>query len=95
MMVIAYFKESNANEPLKIERSIDNHTTSNGHVPSAYGSETHSNPPDVVMDCRNTIVPKKTFLEEFVECFSLRKNFQILVSTQKPQNAVPIIDGIK
>lgn len=93
-MIIAYLKESNASEPLKTELSVENQQNG-GAVQSAFGSESHSIPPDVVMHCTKLPVPKKTFVDEFVECFSLRKNVQTLIDTSKPPNAVPIVDGLK
>lgn len=95
MMVVSYLRESNPNEPLAIEIPVDKHTESNGIVATAFVSESHSNPPDVVMHCPKSTQPPKTFVDELVDCFSLRKNFQILTNTSKPPNAVPIIDGLK
>lgn len=96
MMIVAYLKESNASESLKIELPVENQIARNGGVvQSAFVSESHSNPPDVVMHCTKLAVPKKTFIDEFVECFSLRKNVQTLIDTSKPPNAVPIVDGLK
>lgn len=94
MMVVAYLKESNASEPLKIELSVETQQNG-GAVQAAFGSESHSNPPDVVMQCAKLPAPKKTFVHEFVECFSLQKNVQTLFDTSKPPNAVPIVDGLK
>lgn len=96
MMIVAYVKESNASESPKIELFVENQSTSNGGaVQSAFPAESHSIPPDVVMHCTKSPAPKKTFVDEFVECFSLRKNVQTLIDTSKPPNAVPIIDGLK
>lgn len=96
MMIVAYLRETNPNESLKIDVSVENQMTSNGGVvQSVFVSESHSNPPDVVMHCTKSAVPKKTFVDEIVECFSLRKNVQTLVDTSKPANAVPIVDGLK
>ncbi|XP_055322371.1 O-acyltransferase like protein-like [Sitodiplosis mosellana] len=87
MMVIAYIRDGSENdEVVKIEHPIATRTEINGIV---------SSPPDVVMHCPKTSVPKKMFLDEIVECFSLRKNMQILTSVDKPANAVPIVDGLK
>lgn len=99
MMIVAYLKESNAIESQKIEVPVENRITSNGGVvavQSTFVSEAnHSNPPDVVMHCTKLAVPKTTFVDEFIECFSLRKNIQTLVDTSKPPSAVPIVDGLK
>lgn len=96
-MIIAYLRESNANELLKLELSVATQTANNGGlVRTAVVSETHSNPPpDVVMHCTKASIPKQTFFDEIVECFSLRKNFLTLIDTSKPANAVPIVDGLK
>lgn len=95
-MVVSYLREGNANEPLAIELPVDKHTESNGLVSAtAFVTESHSNPPDIVMHCPKSTQPPKTFVDEVVECFSLHKNFQILTKTSKPPNAVPIIDGLK
>lgn len=97
MIVVAYLKEGTTNEPLTIERPVEKHTETIGIVPAAFVSEALSNvpPPDVVMHCPKTDMPTKTFFDEVVECFSLRKNFQILTNTNKPSSAVPIVDGLK
>lgn len=97
MMVIAYIRDGSENdEAVKIEHAIETRTETNGIVSSAFVKEPSlSNPPDVVMHCRKTSVPKKMFLDEIVECFSIRKNMEILTSVNKPANAVPIIDGLK
>lgn len=95
MMIIAYLRESNANELLKLELTVANQMVTNAQT-AAFVSESHSNPPpDVVMHCANANMPQKTFVDEIVECFSLRKNFQTLIDTSKPPNAVPIVDGLK
>lgn len=96
MMIVAYLRETTANESLKIDSTDTNQMASNVRpAQSSFVSETHSIPPDVVMHCTKSAVPKKTFFDEIVECFSLRKNVQTLVDTTKPSNAVPVIDGLK
>lgn len=96
MMIAAYLRESNANESVKIQLSVENQVISTGGVvQSVFASETHSNPPDVVMHCTKSAIQKKTFIGEIVECFSLRQNVQTLVDTSKPASAVPIVDGLK
>lgn len=96
MMIIAYIRDgSEHDEAVRIEHTIETRTETNGIVSSAFVKDSPTNPPDVVMHCPKTSVPKKMFFDEIVECFSLRKNMQILTSVDKPANAVPIIDGIK
>lgn len=97
MIIIAYTKESAENEVMviKIEQPIDKNAESNGIVSTQFVSDTHVNPPDVVMHCHKTSVPKTMFFDEFIDCFSVRKNLEILTSVKKPANAVPIIDGLK
>lgn len=95
-MIIAYIREGSENdEPVKIEHPIAARIESNGIVSSAFVKDSPLNPPDVVMHCHKISVPKKMFFDEIVECFSLRKNMQILTSVSKPTNAVPIVDGLK
>lgn len=97
MMIIAYFRESNANQLQKIELSATNSVSNNGGiVQTAFVSESHSNlPPDVVMHCAKTTALPTTFFDEIVDCFSVRKNFRTLIDTKKSSNAVPIVDGLK
>lgn len=96
LIVIAYVKDgTTTNEPVKIENSVDKQNENNGTVAANFVSEVHSIPPDVVMHCPKASVPKRTIFDDIVECFSLRKNFQILTSVDKPANAVPIVDGLK
>lgn len=57
--------------------------------------EPRSVTPDVVMQCTKNCESKKAFIDEIVECFSLRNNIEILTNVQKPSNAVPIVDGLK
>lgn len=83
MMVVAYLRESSACQPIKIEHPVNKPTDS------------LQNPPDVVLQCAKVSMPKKTFIDEFIECFSLRKNMQSLANVDKPGNAVPIVDGFK
>lgn len=56
--------------------------------------EPRSSTPDVVQ-CTKNCESKKAFIDEIVECFSLRNNIEILTNVQKPSNAVPIVDGLK
>lgn len=40
--------------------------------------------------------PKElTFIERIIQCFSLTDNLQLIMSTGKPPNAVPVVDGLK
>lgn len=95
MMIIAYLREGNSNEPSVIEHPVGKHPETNGIVASAFVSESYSNPPDVVMHCPTTSQTSKTLIDDVIECFSIRKNLQILTNTSKPPNAVPIVDGLK
>lgn len=99
MMIVAYVRESTTNEAVEIENHDDKQNENNGIVSSNFVTESHLNPlnpvPDVVMHCPKASVPKKSLFDEIVECFSLRKNLQILTSVDKPANAVPIVDGLK
>lgn len=95
LIVIAYVKDgTTTNEPVKIENNVDKQIENNGTEAANFVSESHSIP-DVVMHCPKASVPKRTIFNDIVECFSLRKNFQILTSVDKPANAVPIVDGLK
>lgn len=97
MMILAYIRDVSENEEtVNIEHTITTRTEANGTVPSPFANDSPSNPPpDVVMHCPKTRAPKKMFFDEIVECFSVRKNMQILTSVHKPANAVPIVDGLK
>lgn len=97
MMIIAYVRDVSENEEtVNVEHTIATRTDANGIASSAFGNDSPSNPPpDVVMHCPKARAPKKMFFDEIVECFSVRKNMQILTSVDKPANAVPIVDGLK
>lgn len=95
MMIVAYIREGTTDDAAKIEHQVEQQTESNGIVSPAYVSDSHSIPPDVVMHCPKATIREKTFFDEAVECFSLRKNLQILTNVEKPANAVPIVDGLK
>lgn len=55
------------------------------------------NPPDVILDCKklSSAAPHKSFVEKFVKCFSVRDNFNLVISTKSAPNAIPVIDGLK
>lgn len=99
MMVIAYVHEENAELT----------AAANGHgviiaavqLPQTNGTVTDAktivNPPDVILGCNkvSSMRVEKSFAEKFVKCFSVRDNFRAVISTDKPPNAIPVIDGLK
>lgn len=64
-------------------------------VSPEYIAEPVTNPPDIIMQCQQMTMPKKSVLTDFIECFSLYNNISLLFSVRKSSNAVPIIDGLK
>lgn len=93
MMIISYLREDITcvqNQNLLVQNP--QHQT-NGTTISY--SESASNPPDVVLQCRKIVMPKRTFLHNLIDCYSIRDNYKILISCKKSPNAVPIIDGLK
>lgn len=95
MMIISYLREDtacnqNQNQNVLVQTSQPpiNGTT------MVY-SESASNPPDVVLQCRKIDMPKRTFLDNLIDCYSIRDNYKMLISCKKSPNAVPIIDGLK
>ncbi|XP_055312462.1 O-acyltransferase like protein-like [Sitodiplosis mosellana] len=87
MMVIGYMREGSAyDEAAKTENPIETRNVSSGLV---------KNSPSTPPDCPKISAPKNLFLDEIVECFSLRKNIQMLTNFETPANAVPIVDGLK
>lgn len=94
-MIVAYIREGTTNDAVKIERHVEKQTDSNRIVSPDFVSKSHSNPPDVVMHCPKATSSKKAFFDEAIECFSVRKNLQVLTNVEKPANAVPIVDGLK
>lgn len=93
LMIIAYIRECTQNDGDIVQCYIDKQSENERIVVS--DSNPHLNPPDVVMQCTKINESKKMFVYELIECFSLRKNIQILTSVKKPENAVPIVDGLK
>lgn len=93
MTVIAYVRERSENDGLVATGNvIDTHSKGNGNARSALVNDSPSSPRD---DCIKKIAPKKPFYDEIVKCFSLRTNLKTLISSKKPANAVPIVDGLK
>lgn len=93
MMIISYLREDtaydqNQNVSVQSPQQQINGTT------MAY-SESASNPPDIVLQCRKTVVPKRTFFDNLIDCYSVRDNYTMLISCKKSPTAVPIIDGLK
>lgn len=104
MMVIAYVNEENAE--LTAAANVNANHTLNGiaiaaQLPQSNGTTTDTktmlNPPDVILGCKNvpSAPAQKSFAERFVKCFSVRDNFRAVISTDKPSNAIPVIDGFK
>lgn len=98
MMVIAYVHEENAE--LTAAANGDG-VVAPQLLPQANSTVTDAktivNPPDVILDCKkmSSNTAEKSFSERFVKCFSVRDNFRAVISTEKPPNAIPIIDGFK
>lgn len=104
MMIVAYLREDvsvqqhqHQYQPQQQQHQQTTETTKaeNDALSSNYNATTASLPPDVVLQCRKIETPTKAFFDEFIACFSVRKNMRMLISVQKPSNAVPIIDGLK
>lgn len=93
MMIISYLREDtacdqNQNVLVQTPQQQLNGTT------MAY-SESASNPPDIILQCRKIAMPKRTLLDNLIDCYSIRDNYKMLISCNKSPNAVPIIDGLK
>lgn len=91
MMIIAHTKEDTAT-------TTGNTSTVVALVEAnAKSSElTPANQPDVVLQCRKLAdVQQKTFFDSLAECYSTRKNLDMLFSVKTSSNAVPIIDGLR
>lgn len=99
MMVIAYVNEENA-ELTAVANGHANHAT-NGVAAATNGTTSNTktivNPPDVILGCKKvpSAPAEKSFSERFIKCFSVRDNFRAVMSTDKPPNAIPVIDGFK
>ncbi|XP_055307399.1 uncharacterized protein LOC129571608, partial [Sitodiplosis mosellana] len=94
MMVIAHIREgSKYDEAMKTRHLVETRTETNDIVSSSLVTAPSSNSPD----CPRTSTPMKLFLDEIVECYSLRKNIRMLASAnaKKAADAVPIVDGLK
>lgn len=93
MMIISYLREDtacdqNQNVLVQTPQQQINGTT------MAY-SESASNPPDIVLQCRKIVMPKRSFLDNLIDCYSIRDNYKMLINCKKSPTAVPIIDGLK
>lgn len=104
MMVIGYVNEENAE--LTALANGHTHHAMNEVAATAQVSRTNDitkeantivNPPDVILGCKKepSAPAEKSFSEKFVKCFSVRDNFREVMSTNKPPNAIPVIDGLK
>lgn len=101
MMVIAYVNEENAE--LTVPANGHANHAMNGVAAAAQTNGTATdtktilNPPDVILGCKTlpSAPSEKSFSEKFVKCFSVRDNFRAVMSTHKPPNAIPVIDGLK
>lgn len=92
-MVIAHCREQSENNAAGgTGYPINTRSEANDNAPSALVNDSTSIP---LENRIREIVPKKPFFDEIVQCFSLRKNIQTLISSKKPVNAVPIVDGLK
>lgn len=87
-MIVAYIREGTSNNSHIFIRKLIS-------TEFSFVLEPRPNPPDVVMQCTKNITGNKVFIDDVVECFSLRNNLEMLTSVQKPTNAVPIVDGLK
>lgn len=98
-MIIAYIRDDcdvkeTANNKLSIKSTESNETVIKKRT---FDFHTHSpsNLSNVGMHRLKSMRVKRMLIDDIIQCFSLRKNFQILISVHKPVNAVPIVDGLK
>lgn len=41
------------------------------------------------------VVQEKTIVQQVIQCFSVVDNFNMICSTRKSPNAIPVVDGLK
>lgn len=93
MIIVAYIRD-NASE--MEQKELEKNTKSGNQInamPLAYSVERIQ--PDVILQCRQIELPKRTIFDNFVDCYSVRKNFKMLINVEKSSNAVPVVDGLR
>lgn len=92
-MVIAHLRErSESDGATRTGNPFVKRSETNDNAPSGLVNDSISIPRD---NCIKEIVQTKSFINDIVKSFSLRKNVNTLMSGKKPANAVPIVDGLK
>lgn len=94
MMVMAHIREGCRKDVTEEENHSVDHLTQAG-ITSGVTKLPSSPSPDFGIQRLKISVPTRVNFDEIVECFSLRKNIQMLVNVKKPVDAVPAVDGLK